>query len=147
MAAHIREANLGSYELLDHTADLMIVGRGASQGEALAWVATGMFSVIADLDSVQTRDTVRLTVASTDRETLVVDWLNELLFRYETEAFLAKEFDVTVDKAGTALEARCLGERADPDRHQTWPGIKAATYHALNVAHNGEWRIQVVLDI
>ena len=49
----MREANLGGYELLDHTADLMVVGHGASQGEALAWVATGMFSVIADLGAVE----------------------------------------------------------------------------------------------
>ena len=119
----MREANLGGYELLDHTADLMVVGHGASQGEALAWVATGMFSVIADLDAVQTRNTVRLTIASTDREALVVDWLNELLYWYETESFLAREFHVTVDESGSALEARCLGERADADRHKTWPVV------------------------
>ena len=138
---------MGSFELLDHTADLRLVGHGKDLPDALAWIATGMFSVIADLDAVASRDTMRVSITSTDREALVVDWLNELLFRYETEGFLPRRFEVTVNEAGTALEARCVGEPADPDRHRTWSVVKAATYHALEVKHGREWRIQVVLDV
>ena len=138
---------MGGFELFDHTADLGVEGRGDSLGEALAWTATGMFSVIADLDAVKPREELRLSVAAVDRDALVVDWLNELLFRFETEGFLPRRFEVTVNEAGTALEARCMGEPADPDRHRAWSVVKAATYHALEVRHNTEWRIQVVLDV
>lgn len=138
---------MGGFELFDHTADLGVEGRGDSLGEALAWTATGMFSVIADLGAVEPRDELRLSVAAVDRDALVVDWLNELLFRYETEGFLPKELNVSVDEAGNALEARCVGEQADPERHSLHPAVKAATYHALQVEHDGDWRIRVVLDI
>ena len=138
---------MGGFEVLDHTADLRLVAHGKDLPDALAWIATGMFSVIADLDAVATRDAMRVSITSTDREALVVDWLNELLFRYETEGFLPRCFEVTVNDAGTALEARCAGEPADPARHRTSPLEKAATYHALEVKHGREWRIQVVLDV
>ena len=138
---------MGGFELFDHTADLGVVGRGDTLGEALAWTATGMLSVIADLDSVEPLQEIHLSVTAIDREALVVDWLNELLFSYEAEGFLPKELHVSVNEAGTALEARCVGEPADPERHQLRPAVKAATYHALQVSHDGEWRIQVVLDI
>ena len=138
---------MGGFELFDHTADLGVVGRGDTLGEALAWTATGMLSVIADLDSVEPLQEIHLSVTAIDREALVVDWLNELLFSYEAEGFLPKELHVSVNEAGTALEARCVGEPADLERHQLRPAVKAATYHALQVVHDGEWRIQVVLDI
>ena len=138
---------MGGFELLEHTADLKVVGRGKDLGEALAWIATGMFSVIADLDAVAARDTMHVSLTSSDREALAVDWLNELLFKYEAEGFLPKEFHVTVNEEGTALDADCLGEPGDPDRGLIWSVVKAATYHALEVSHNDEWRIQVVLDM
>ena len=138
---------MGGFELFDHTADLGVEGRGDSLGEALAWTAMGMFSVIADLDAVKPREELRLSVAAVDRDALVVDWLNELLFRYEAEGFLPKELHVSVDEAETALEARCVGEQADPERHRLRPAVKAATYHGLQVEKDCEWRIRVVLDI
>jgi SHS2 domain-containing protein len=138
---------MGGFELADHTADLRIVATGDGFGDALAWVATGMFSVVVDLETVRARESVEVHVESTSREVLVVDWLNELLYRFEGEGFLPKAFQVSVDESGTALNAVCEGEPIDPARHQTWPGLKAATYHALEVSHNGEWRVQVVLDI
>ena len=107
---------MGGFELFDHTADLGVEGRGDSLGEALAWTATGMFSVIADLDAVKPREELRLSVAA-------------------------------VDEAETALEARCVGEQADPERHRLRPAVKAATYHGLQVEKDCEWRIRVVLDI
>ena len=141
------EATVGGFELTDHTADLGVVAWGKDLGEALAWSASGMFSYITNLDAVEPRDTVTVTVSAIDTGALAVDWLNELLFRYEVEGFLPKEYQVSVNETATALEARCIGETADQSRHTLHPAVKAATYHGLEVSHNGEWRVQVVLDI
>lgn len=138
---------MGSFELFDHTADLGLIGRGEDLEEALAWLAKGMFSVIADLEAVELRETIQVSVNASDREGLAVDWLNELLFRYEADGFLPKEFKVAVDEAETGLDAECMGEPADPERHGLRPAVKAATYHGLQVSHDREWRIQVILDI
>jgi SHS2 domain-containing protein len=139
---------MGGFELLDHTADQGLVGRGKDLPEALAWTATGMFSVIADVDAVVPRQSIHISLEAADREALAIDWLNELLFRYEAEGFLPGEYNVSVNDAGTSLEADCAGEQADPDRHRIRTAVKAATYHALEVSHtSGEWRVHVILDI
>ena len=106
-----------------------------------------MFSYIADLDTVSARDHIEVAVESTDREALVVDWLNELLYRYEKDRFLPVVFQVSLDERGTSLKARCLGEKVDPARHRINAVVKAATYHGLEVSHDGRWEITVVLDV
>ena len=138
---------MGGFKLLEHTADVGVIATGDSLDEALSWAAKGMFSVIAELDSVASVESLNVSVASLDQTALVVDWLNELLYRHEAEGFLPKEFQVSTDEAGTSLKARCLGEPVDPERHRLLTPVKAATYHGLEIAHNGNWRIQVILDV
>ena len=138
---------MGSFVLLDHTADVGVLATGRTLAEALAWLAKGMFSVIADMDTVESRASMEVSVVSGDRDSLAVDWLNELLFRFETEGFLPKDYAVTVDEAESSLVARCMGEPIDTERHGVGTAVKAATYHNLEVAHDGEWRIRVFLDV
>ncbi|MDP6108132.1 MAG: archease [Candidatus Brocadiia bacterium] len=138
---------MGSFELIEHAADVGVVATGDTLAEALAWVAKGVFSVIADMERVAPRSLQEFSVTSSDRNALVVDWLNELLRRYETEGFLARDFLVAVDETETRLSARCLGEPFDPLHHDLLAPIRAATHNDLTVTHDGEWRIQVVLDM
>ena len=138
---------MGGFELLEHTADVGVVASGETFAEALAWTAKGMFSVVADIDAVEPREFMEVSVASADREALVVDWLNELLYRYEAEGFLPKDFQISVDEAGNSLVALCVGEPVDPERHGMRTGVKAATYHGLEVSRDDQWRITVVLDV
>jgi SHS2 domain-containing protein len=152
---------LAGFTLLEHTADVGVVATGQTLGEALAWVAKGMLSLIYDLDTVAPRDCLPVSVVSRDREALVVDWLNELLYQYEAAGFLTRECQVSLEagiergrnQGDTRLEARCWGETLDPARHRILTVVKAATYHQLEVAsasggpQAGQWRIQVILDV
>lgn len=70
---------MGEFTLLEHTADVAITASGDSLAEALAWLAAGMFSLIVDQDTVASSQCQHVSVVSRDRETLAVDWLNELL--------------------------------------------------------------------
>lgn len=125
-----------------------IIATGDTLAEALSWVAKGMFSVIAELENVKHEESLEVSIHSADHGAVTVDWLNELLYFYETQDFLPKEFLVTVDESGTSLKARCLGERVDPRRHRILASVKAATYHNLEVIqHRSQWRIQVILDV
>ena len=138
---------MGSYEYLEHTADLGVIGHGKDMADALAWLAVGMFSSMIELESIVPRDTIELTVDSGDPESLAVDWLNELLFRFEADGFVPTKFDVTVSESNSSLEAKCIGETADPQKHRFLTAVKAATYHDLKVTHNDGWHFQVILDI
>ncbi len=132
---------------MEHTADVGIAANGDTFADALAWVAIGMFSVIADLDLVRENSSVDVHVESSDRDSLVVDWLNELLYIFDTNQFLPKTFEVSVSQDLTGLTASCSGEPVDLDRHIFYTDVKAATYHDLQVSSDARWNIQVVLDV
>ncbi len=141
------EASLGTFHLVDHTADVGVEATGRTFAEALGWISKGMFSVITDLGTVQPRESITVSVVSDDIDALVVDWLNELLYRHESDGFLAVEFRLTFDRKAVLVTGQCIGEQVDSERHTTRTAVKAATYHQLEVSSNGEWRIRVVLDV
>ena len=138
---------MGGFTLLDHTADIGISAYGDNLEEAMSWLAVGMFSLIVDPCTVAPSRSQQVSVVSRDRETLVVDWLNELLYQYEVTGFLLKECRVSLDLEDTRLDALCLGESIDSTKHQILTVIKAATYHQLSVSHNRQWQVNVILDI
>lgn len=134
------------FQILDHTADVGIRATGHDLAEAFANAARGMFSIITDLDAIHRRESRRVTVTATDLEALLVNWLNELLYRFEVEGLLFVDF--TVDSMNhRQLVATCTGEQVDPRRHPMKTGVKAATYHNLEVSHDHPCHIQVILDI
>ena len=138
---------MAGFEITEHTADVGVSATGADFEEALASLATGMFSVMAHPETVRSVRSWQVEVDSADREALVIDWLNELLYRYEAEGLVPKVYRVSVGESGESLVADCTGELLDPQRHRPGTVVKAATYHGLEISHNDEWRIRVVLDV
>lgn len=139
----------GRFKIIEHTADAGIVAYGKDLKEAFASAARGMFSLVADLRGVAEVEERRIAVAAPDREALLVEWLNELIFLLDTEGLLFKRFEITALADG-ALEAVACGEKIDLERHHLGTAIKAATYHQLKVqetrGHKG-YRVQVIFDL
>ena len=148
---------MGGYSLLEHTADVGIHAYGNSLEDALSWLAAGMFSLIVDPNSVAPGYAQVVSLVSRDRETLAVDWLNELLYQYEATGFLMKESRIQLTPQGDGatsfkLEAHCCGEGFDAAKHHILGVIKAATYHQLSVSQlsgtqDSLWRVNVILDV
>jgi SHS2 domain-containing protein len=134
------------FEILDHTADVGIIAYGADLSQAFANAARGLFSLITELGDVEevTRWDIELTAS--DEESLLVDWLNELVYRFDTEGIIFKRFDI-IQLDNTHLKARGYGEKVDSSRHKLKIGVKAATYHMLKVDKNDGFRVQVLFDI
>jgi len=134
------------FEILNHTADVGIIAYGADLKQAFANAAKGLFSLITDLGKVKEvlhRDT---ELTATDEESLLVEWLNELIYQFDTEGLIFKRFDISrLDN--TRLKARGYGEKVDRSRHRLKMGVKAATYHMLKVEKNDGCRVQVLFDI
>jgi len=105
-----------------------------------------MFSIITELDLVKEILHRDIVVTASDPESLLVAWLNELIYLFDTENILFKRFDVSV-VGNTRLEARGYGEKVDTLRHQLKTGIKAATYHMLSVDQSDGYQVRVILDI
>lgn len=133
------------FDVVEHTADTGIVAYGADLKEAFANAAYAMFTLIADLEGV--REDVRrpVKVESEDLEGLLVDWLNELLYVFEVERTIFRRFEIS-ELSNTGLKAEVCGETMDPPRHRLRSGVKAATYHMLNIDRDHEYSVRVIFD-
>ena len=73
------------FEVMDHTADVGIIAYGADMKEAFANAARGLFSLITELDDVEEAEFRDIEVSAPDQESLLVGWLNELIYLFDTE--------------------------------------------------------------
>ena len=128
------------FEILDHTADVGIIAYGADLKQAFANAARALFSLITE---VLHQD---IKINASDLESLLVAWLNELIYRFDTEGVLFKRFDI-IQLDETYLKAKGYGEKADSSKHSLKTGVKGATYHMLKVDKTDGFRVQVIFDI
>ena len=133
------------FELLEHTADTGLIAFGKTLSEAYANAAYGMFSIIADLDNVRETESRRVEITEEDREGLLFEWLNRLIYLFDVETLILKRFGI-VKLEDCRLEAVCYGEKYDPARHHLKTEVKSATYHMLEVNREKN-QVQVIFDI
>jgi len=134
------------FEILNHTADVGIIARGTDMKEVFANAARGMFSIITRLDDIAESLHTDIGLTAPDEEGLLVAWLNELIYLFDTENIIFKRFVIT-ELDSTHLKARAYGDRVDSTKHRLKIGIKAATYHMLKIEKNGGCQAQVLFDI
>ena len=138
---------MGQYKLLDHTADIGIIAFGRDLPEAFGNAAYAMFDILTDMDRIEEADKSNLRVSASNTEELLVTWLDELLYRYETERFICKRFVIN-DMDDRSLSATVFGEKVDPARHEIKLEIKSVTYHQLRVEKTDDgWTAQVIFDV
>ena len=133
------------FDIIEHTADVGITAYGANLKEAFANAAYAMFTLIADLENVREDVRRQIEVAAEDRESLLVSWLNELLYIFDVERTIFKRFEVT-ELGETSLKAEGYGELLDQSRHSLRGGLKAATYHMLKIEKNDGYSVRVIFD-
>ncbi|MGB9858141.1 MAG: archease [Dictyoglomaceae bacterium] len=135
------------YELLDHTADIGIIAYGSTKEEAFASCAEAMFDLITPITEIQEKTRFDIEVDAEDLESLLVTWLNELLYVFEVKGLVFKRFEVTLI-GNEQLISHGFGEKFDPKKHTLQREIKAVTYNLLKIENQGnQWCIQVVFDI
>lgn len=134
-------------EIFEHTADLGIRIRSETLDGLFSDAASGFTEVLAgDLGQIEPRTLRTFTLQGADAAELLVDWLGELLFTFETERLLFCEFAVCVRAHG--LAATAWGEPYDPARHRLAHEIKAITRHAFSLQRTPEgWEATLILDI
>ena len=137
------------FEFVDITsADVAFVAYGKDLNELFANAALAMFEVMVNTKQVEKRIEEKISVDAYDLESLMFNWLNELLYVSDSKNLAFSEFDVKVDDRNFILEAICKGEEINPEKHETRTVVKAATYHQMKIWKENEvWKAQVILDI
>jgi SHS2 domain-containing protein len=98
---------------------------------------------------VEPRMAAHVSLEAPELDLLLVDWLSELLFRFETTGLLVSRATVELISADVyRLGARIEGEPLDAERHPMKVLLKAVTYHALEVRQEADrWVARVIFDI
>jgi len=139
--------NIPRWEHFPHVADMGVRGYGATVEEAFAQAARALTAVVCDLAQIQMTTPVEIRCEAPDIESLLVDWLNGLVYEMAVRQMVFSRFDVRID--GTALQATSWGERVDRERHRPAVEVKGATYTELKVYRDqsGVWIAQCVVDV
>jgi SHS2 domain-containing protein len=141
------------FKRVEHLSDTGIEFYGNSSERLFENAAMGMFSIIIDIDSVVSRDKIRISIAidHDSLEDLLILWLEKIIYHFETASMVFAAFNVnSIIRSGKGyrLEAEIIGENFDDKRHVVKIGIKAPTYHQLEVKKNGQkWWGRVIFDI
>ena len=135
------------FEIIDHTADVGIIAYGADVKELFSNAALALFSLITEPESIEEKLQRGLEISSEDRDSLLVEWLNELIYLFDAEHILFNKFEIE-GLSRNQLKATCYGEKIDPSKHRIRTGIKAATYHMLEVDRdNNGYKAQIIFDV
>ncbi len=134
------------YETFEHEADMGIRGSGETLEEAFENGARAMFSIMLDLVGVEPEEKVEISCSAPDRETLFVEWLNELLTQASLREMVFSDFKIeSLEK--DSLRGYAYGERLDKKKHRLKVEVKAATYSMLKVYKNEKYVAQCVVDV
>jgi SHS2 domain-containing protein len=136
------------YKYLEHTADVKFQAFGKTLEEAFSNAALASFNVITDTAKVEPRITKEVKVESNTKESLLYDFLEELLFLLDAEGFLLHEIrDLSIAKNKKfSLKCKAIGDRYTTQ--EVYGNIKSITYSEMFIKkQKGLYVLQVVLDI
>jgi len=136
-------AGVRRYEEVEHTADAAIRAFGRDLPELFANAAYGMFDLLADMEELRPTIEREVSLEAPDLETLLVDWLDELLYLREAHGEVYKEFEIST-LSPTELRAVAKGGKRFVPRMD----IKAVTYHDLKIEKMEQgYVVTVVFDV
>ncbi len=135
------------FEILDISGDVGIRAFGKSLEELFVNAASGMYNLITDTEAVERKRDMDVEVKSHSLEGLLVSWLNELIFQFDTYGFIGRDINIR-EFSENEIKASLTGEEFDESRHYKRLLIKAATYHQLKIERVGEeWKAEIIFDI
>ena len=136
------------FEFIDiTTSDVAFEAYGKDLNELFGNAALAMFEVIVNTKRIEPKVERKVSLEGNDLQSLMFNWLNELLIFVDSENLAFSDFKVRVDEKNFKLEAICKGEEMNREKHETRTHVKAATYHKMEIKKNKIWKARVILDI
>ena|SRR3989344_1022746 len=133
------------YKFLEHTADIKFQAFGKSLNRAFENSAIAMFRAMTN-ERIRAKNKKIIKIDGRDKESLLYNFLEELIFLLDTENFFLSKIKVSIDAENQKLTADLFGD--DVKKYQPHIDIKAVTYSEMFVKQErGKWVCQVVLDV
>jgi SHS2 domain-containing protein len=136
-----------TFEILEHTADIGFRVSGTTAEEMFENAALALESVAYEWEDAAESAVYPLAVTGEDYESLLVNWLSEVLYYLDARRVLIRRF--RVDRlTPESVTGQGWGEPLDAARHRAKAMVKGVTYHQLKIERAGDvWRATVFLDI
>ncbi len=140
------------YRILPHTADGKFEAFGRTLEEAFGNAALALASLMWDWSKIAPRTEHAIRVEAIDREQLLVKFLGEVIYLFETRQFLlgqVSRLEIRPHFEGLILEGVLSGETLSSG-HEIYGDVKAVTYHELVIEDDrpdGSVRVQAVVDM
>ncbi|RLG89900.1 archease [Candidatus Bathyarchaeota archaeon] len=140
------------FEFLEHTADAYVAAYGSSLAEAFENAALAMFEVMTDTSKVKPEIEEEVSVEAEDEQALLYSWLEDLLVRFDVSGRVYSRFKVNELNRNSGgklrLKAKVWGEPFNPEKHPQKVGVKAITYHRMEIIRQPEGvTVKFILDI
>ncbi|MBI4015142.1 MAG: archease [Candidatus Aenigmarchaeota archaeon] len=108
-------------------------------------------TMVKELETVKTTDKRKITAEGKDTETLLHNFLEELVYIKDAELLLFSKFSGTkiAEKNGKwFMETTGLGEPLNQKKHELLVDVKAVSWHKFSVSKvRGGFKSTVILDI
>jgi SHS2 domain-containing protein len=139
-----------TYRIIDHTADLGIVVEADTLTELFRECLRAQTDCLTNADRVAATTSWSIRLEAAELSSLLVDFLEEMIFLYETEGlvFADSRLAVEQDETGWSVSGELVGEPYEQRRHGLKTLLKAVTYHQLALDQGVDgWRARVIFDI
>jgi SHS2 domain-containing protein len=140
-----------SFEFLEHMADAYVAVYGKDLAEAFENAALSMFDVMTEVEKVSPKVKDTVEVMAEDEYALLYSWLEALLVRFDIKEMLYSRFkvlDLNQTSDGFRLRAEMWGEKFNPEKHTQKIGVKAITYHRMEIIKKpNKVTLKFILDI
>jgi SHS2 domain-containing protein len=134
---------VANYEEVEHAADWEFRIRGHDLPELFVNAACAVCGLKQGKSLEALTRSYELNVEGVDRESLLVNWLNDVLFVEESEQVGCRSFEI-LEMDETRLRARVQGVPLQDKRRR----IKAVTFHNLEVKRMADgWEASIVVDV
>jgi SHS2 domain-containing protein len=119
--------------------------------EAFENAALATFETMTDTNRITPKLKARVEAEGFDEEALLYDWLETLLVRFEITGTFYSKFEITSlqrTSEGYKLKAKVSGELYDSGKHVYKVGVKAVTYHRMEIEKRPDQvTVKFILDI
>ena len=138
------------YECIDHAGNIAVALHSATLPGLFADASAAFTDSITTLRVIEPKRPEEVDVDAPELDLLLVDFLSELLYRFDTRSWLTRDAEVELHEkdGGWSLQGTLRGERFNPSRHAVKASIRAVTYQGLHVHQtDGVWTAQVVFVV
>lgn len=134
-----------SFEELSHTADVKIRACAPTPDALFGEAASALMEVMYGGDR-RGGTTRSIDLDAPDQESLLCDFLSEVLYLSEVDGLVFRQADVRIE--GMHLHAVLDGEPFDPERHNKGTEVKGISYSGLSIRKDAKgYMLDILFDV